>query len=99
MADSKPLAEEVPEPVVVMEDKGSSNFVAIIGFVVTVIIVVALVQLFKFKDSPYKPLRQNKDKREDDEANISLQDIKQEQKKRPTSFSTIGYAMSKQRKE
>ena len=67
---------------------------AIVGLLVMVVIVVSLVQLFKFKDSPYKPLR-SKERNEDEEDQISLQDFKQEPKKRPTSFSTIGYAMKR----
>jgi len=40
--------------------------------------VASLVQLYKFKDSPYHQLKQKREKSEDDEASIHLQDFKQE---------------------
>jgi len=88
---------EVTEPQFVLEEKNSSNYVAIIGVIVMIVIVLALVYLYKYKDSPYQQLKQNREKNEDDEVNIHLTDFKQESKKRPTSFSTIGYAMNKKR--
>lgn len=71
---------------------------ALVGLVVTIIIIYSLIQVFKFKDTQFQlPAKKKEDDFED---NISMMDFNAgKQPRQPVSFSTIGFGMDKSRKD